>query len=196
MNFTTICNSGLLFFLVSTLAMGGEDIGATYDIEEPDALQEINDRAKAVDWKKVMSRDPSKWSALKSAALPIVTRPSERLYQPFYTLDADIPDKDGKLLYSKGFRFNPLDHYQLPGRVIVIAGHRHLPWLREVLAKDDVVITAGGNPKDLGAALGQPVYTFDPRMKERFGIHAVPSIVLQQGNAFLITEIKIKDAPQ
>lgn len=187
---TSFSNVALL--LASSIAFGA-DIGATYAIEEPDVLQEIQEHARTVDWRAVMSKSPSQWSGWGSEALPAAAKTSEHFYKPFFTLDTEIPDKDGQILYPKGFRFNPLDHYLMPGRVLVIAGEQHIAWLQQNIKEGDVVITAGGDPKALGTALGRPVFTFDPRMKERFGVRAVPSIISQRGNSLVVREIHIKD---
>lgn len=171
----------------------GTTVGATYSIEEKDAQQEMKERAGMVNWRKLFSGDPDHWSGWRSLSLPAAKLARKRFYKPLYTLAFDIPDKNGRILYPKGFRFNPLSYVTFPLRVVVIGGgKRHLAWAKTMLLPNDMVITAGGDPRALGEALGRPVFLFDPRMKERLGLATVPSVVQQQGDSLMIQEFVVK----
>ena len=168
-------------------------IGATYPIEERDALKEMQARAGQVNWKEVLSRDPSQWSALESVRLPIAKLAAERSYIPYYTTEMDIPDKDGRIVYPKGFRFNPLQFMKMPWRVVVIGDRKEeMEWARTMIKPGDMVLTAGGDVRALTAKLKQPVFIFDPRMTQRLGVGTVPSIVEQRGTNLVIREFYVK----
>ena len=103
------------------------NIGATYPVVERDALAEIEERAKAVDWGKAF--DPKRtrekiqnYRPEEMEALPAAKK--DRVFQVdvSYTLDFDIRDGRGGILYPRGFSFNPLAYVFLPNVLVVIDG--------------------------------------------------------------------------
>ena len=167
--------------------------GMTYDIIEPDILEEVKAKASTVNWKAAMGRDKDTWSAWESASLPEAGRNGESRFTPTYTLDFDVPDKTGNVVYPKGYQFNPLEYIQLPGRIIVIGkGEHQARWAKEIRKEGDIILTVGGDPLKLGEQLGQPVYLLDERGVKRFGITAVPSLIEQKGQEFVIKHFYVK----
>jgi conjugal transfer pilus assembly protein TraW len=83
----------------------------------------------------------------------IVTR--TRFVVPFYTLEDDIRLPDGRLLYAKGYTFNPLTYVSLPQRLIVVPP-RDLDWaMREAAPGDDILLTAGSAGDSDAITLGE-----------------------------------------
>lgn len=178
-------------------------IGRTYPIAEPDALAEIE--AKVATLPRDMSKNfgpRSKWTALKSAALGVAPADRVRTVVPFYTLEFDIKLPDGRLLYPKGFTFNPLTYVKLPQRLVVVHP-RDLGWaLRTARASDFILLSAGagepGDPIALSEKTGRAIYILEDRVKERLGLDVAPVIVTQAGEKLVLTEYgpRVRAAPK
>ncbi len=189
-NLIVSCSS----LLWSICAFAGQTtVGVTYDIAEPDILEEVKAKASTVNWKAAMSRDKDTWSAWESASLPEADRNGESRFTPTYTLDFDVTDKNGAVVYPSGYQFNPLEYIQLPGRIIVIGkGEHQARWAKETRRDGDIILTAGGNPLTLAEKIGQPVYLLDERGVKRLGVTAVPSVIEQKGQEFVIRNVYVK----
>ncbi|WBO21753.1 conjugal transfer protein TraW [Sphingomonas abietis] len=172
---------------------GRATIGRTYPIAEPDALSEIE--AKVATLPKDMSANygpRSKWSALKAAALPSASADRTRTVVPFYTLDFDLKLPDGRVLYPKGFTFNPLTYVKLPQRIVVVHP-RDLAWALRTARQSDFILLAAlgadnGDAIEASEKTGRAIYILEERVKERLGIQAAPVIVAQSGTSLVLTE--------
>jgi len=181
-------------------------VGATYRIAEPDALSEIKAAAAKADWRAVF-RDARAWikqyrpKDLKS--LPPATKHRSFLVDMTYTLDRDIPDGKGGILYPKGYTFNPLDYVRLTRILVILDGgdRRQVDWFKTSQYADDYRVTTiltGGDYYDLMKELDRPVFYLPAEMADRLHLTAVPSVVRQRGKHLEVTEIpaaKEKDEP-
>ena len=83
-------------------------IGRTYPISESDALQEIRTKASGIDWKKVI-QSTANLERLKNYKpkgihnLPRAIQDRTFLVDMTYTLDFDIPNGKGGILYPAGY---------------------------------------------------------------------------------------------
>ena len=93
-------------------------VGQTYPIAERDALEEIESRTKEVDWSKALEN--MTWSAKNGHLVRRAAVDRTRHYAPWYTIEFDVRDQFGQVIYPKGFQFNVLEHITLPYRVVVI----------------------------------------------------------------------------
>lgn len=91
----------------ASAASTSNTIGQVYGIAEPDALAEIEQRVRAVDWSKELNKNRDSWATFQGVPLPVSKKTQTRTHVPFYTSLIDVPDKDGKVLYPKGYTFNP-----------------------------------------------------------------------------------------
>lgn len=168
-------------------------IGRTWPVAEPDALAEIEAKVATLPPNLSAKFGPrSGWSAMKAAALPAATNDRTRSVVPFYTLEFDIRLPDGKLVYPKGFTFNPLTFVKLPQRLVVVHP-RDLVWaLKAARPTDFILLTAlgkdNGDPIALGEKAGRAIYILEERVKERLGLVAAPVIVAQSGTRLVLTE--------
>ena len=189
-----------ILFAHASLAGESVVLGPTYDIVEPDTLEEIRARAGNVDWAAEMKKkDPADYSAFRGAPLPLASRYEERFFDPTYVLPYDLRDADGKLLHPQGTRVNVYERLTLPGRYIVIDGSpSHLKWLEDVArpTSSDRILVANGSVYGLGTRKDFTFYVLDPRGIERFGLKAVPSIVEQVGTQLKITEFAVTGLSQ
>jgi conjugal transfer pilus assembly protein TraW len=176
-------------------------IGATYPIAERDALSEIEERARQVDWGKALKKDKME-SAVKNykpKGIKDLPRAAESGYTRVdmtYSLEFDIPDGQGNILYPKGFTFNPLDYITYPYTLIVINGtdRDQVKWFKKSKFAKDIhtkLIITDGSYFDLGRELGRPVYYAIGGLIDRFQLKYVPSIVSQAGRMMEVTVIDV-----
>ncbi|NRB10193.1 MAG: conjugal transfer protein TraW [Rickettsiaceae bacterium] len=137
--------------------------------------------------------------------IPIATRSRQYYYDPTYILTKDISLPDGKLLYKKGTKINPLDHIEFKRRLFFIDGDNkeQITWLKSELIRskrniENRIILVIGNPIQLNKeltkeGLADKVY-FDQNneLVDKFMIQAVPARLEQDGNKLKIEEIKLE----
>ncbi|WP_107715549.1 MULTISPECIES: conjugal transfer protein TraW [unclassified Novosphingobium] len=177
---------------------GTSTIGRTWPIVEPDALTEIESRVAgqpASITGKFGAR--SQWSAMRSASLARTALSRTRYVVPFYTLDQDITLPGGRLLYAKGYTFNPLAYVTLAQRLIVVQP-RDLDWALAQARPSDFILLAAGGPRDADAiALGQKharaLFILEDRVKTRLGLTVAPVIVHQVGQRLQLDEVRLEN---
>jgi len=181
--------------LLATLAHAGTStIGRVWPIAEPDALTEIEGRAAGQPADMTASFGPrSSWSAMRAATLGVTREDRTRSVVPFYTLTEEIRLPDGKLLYPRGFTFNPLSYVSLPQRLVVVTP-RDLDWALANAAPTDFILLATGSANDddaltLGDRHGRALFILEERVKDRLGLTVAPVIVRQLGQKLELTEI-------
>jgi conjugal transfer pilus assembly protein TraW len=198
-----LCSINLCVLLATHAAFGKDlgTVGATYPIAERDALSEIEERAKQVDWGKALKKDRME-SAVKNfkpkdlKSLPRAPEAGKTLVDMTYTLEFDIPDGQGNILYPKGFMFNPLDYISYPFALVVINGadRDQVKWFQKSKYAKDVnakLIITDGSYFDLGRELGRPVYYAIGGLIDRFQLKYVPSVVTQKGRMMEVSVIDV-----
>jgi len=169
-------------------------IGRTWPIAETDALAEIDAAAQRQPVDITRRFGPhQRWTALAAASLAPATRSRVRNVVPFHTLDFDIRGNDGRILYPKGFTFNPLSYVSLPQRLVIVAP-RDLDWaLSQAMPSDFILLTAGKGTDAIAASekAERPIFLLEERIKERLGLSVAPAIVRQVGQRLEITEVSI-----
>lgn len=168
-------------------------VGLTYKIQEKDALDEMQARASKVNWQEVVNLPQEEWGGLKSLELPRAMRNNTREHVPFYSLEFDITDAQGEVIYPSGYTFNPLDFSRLPGRIVVIGrADKDLEWLAKNRKAGDMILTAGGNPYEVSTKISDAVFLLDEQTRSRLSLDVVPSIVEQIEKKLVIQEFYVK----
>lgn len=179
-------------------------VGKTYPIKERDALEEVESRARQVDWKKALAKiKPENYRPKDLERLPRAVKPDSFIVDMTYTLDMDIPDGRGGILYPKGYTFNPLDYVPFLKTLVVInpkdrdqaAWFRSSPYAGRV---DVMLLITDGSYVEMSKKLNRPVFYATSRIVERFNLRAVPSIVYQDGRFMKVDEVSVpkpKEAP-
>lgn len=183
------------YLLSCSMHVGAAVIGQTYDVEEPDALTEIEQKAATVDWNKALNKPVEQWSALQGIRLPYATEDRSRSVIPFYTTEFDIKDQNGRITYPKGFTFNPLEFVTLPQRIIIIDPQQE-QWLHEHALATDQIIFTHGNVFKAKERLNVPVFILDSKTRSRLDINVVPTIVEQKGKMLVLHEFEYKEPKQ
>lgn len=183
--------------LVAAMAHAGTStIGRTWPIAEPDAMAEIEARASQQPPDMAEKFGPrTGWSALQAASLGTVRQQRVRSVVPFYTLDVDISLPDGRLLYPRGYTFNPLAYVSLPQRLIIVHP-RDLDWALEESRLTDFILLAAGGEGDADAITlaerhKRALFILEERVKERLGLTMAPVIVRQVGQRLELTEVSL-----
>ncbi len=179
--------------------------GAVYAIAEKDALAEIEERASRADIKRMLNRDelakklkhytPEDLKAVKD--LPAAKKERTFLVDMTYTLEEDIVDHESKIIYPKGYTFNPLDHIIYPRTLVILNGAKReqlawftaSPYSRDLSVK---VLITGGSYAEVSTALKLPVFYVSQVVRDVFRIRAVPSVVQQKGRFMEIREIAVE----
>jgi len=162
-------------------------VGQTYPIRERDALEEIESRTKQVNWQEELSTANITWSAKNGHRVLRAPIDRTRQFVPWYSIEFDVRDQFGQVIYPKGFQFNVLEHITLPYRVVVIDPN-DVEWVKPLLRDSDMVILTNGDFEDVSEVLERPTFMLDQKTKERLGIEYVPAIIEQSGNVFIVDE--------
>lgn len=116
-------------------------------------------------------------------------------YDPTFTLDRNVLDDKGQLLFAAGTRKNPLEVVSLSKRLLFFDARdeRQRARARELIDRYGgkvKPILVGGSYLDLMKAWQVPVY-YDQEglLTKRFGIAHVPAIVSQDGMRLRIDEL-------
>jgi len=201
---STIFLSLTALFLVSA-PVSGRDLGrygAVYPIVEPDALAEMKRKAARVDWGKYLDREKMarkirEYKPKDLAKLPAARRERAFLADMSYTLDMDIPDGKGGILYPKGYTFNPLDYVNLERTLVIINGNdkRQVEWFRKSPWNKDMnamLLLTDGSYYTLGERLKRPVFYADRLLVTRLKLQAVPSVAVQKGRFIEVREYEVR----
>lgn len=186
-------NNKLLCFLVmfvSFHAFPQTQLGKTYSIAEEDALKEINRKAKVLP--AINEIDITTTTAFKGYPLPENSKDGETLISPFYTLEFDVTDSNGKVIYPKGFTYNVAEYVDLPFRVVVFA-ERQIDFVRPLLQPTDILLLSEGDIFAARSKLEGTLFYLDERIAERLYVKGVPSIVTQVGAQYRIAELHMAE---
>lgn len=205
--FSLLLLTAMVFFGISgqdTPAKNLGTFGATYSITEKDALKEMEEKAKRADVSKIISKKrlihkidnfrPTDIGELRK--IGPARKEKAFLVDMTYSLQFDIPDGQGGILYPKGYAFNPLDYIVYPNTLVFLNGQspKQVVWFRtSQYARDYRVklIITDGSYLDLSKALKRPVFYANKTLVNIFQIKAVPSVVKQKGNMMEVREIAV-----
>lgn len=187
-------------------------VGETYPIVEKDALLQIEEQAGRIDWSRVFNKEEmmrqaknfkpkkigtdGKWvSALPT--LPAAEKPKRFSVDLTHTLDFNITDRSGAVLYPVDYTFRPLEYVRYPRTLVVIDGAdpRQVAWFKASPLAHDLATTlliTGGSYQALSQELKRPVYYADERMTRQFRLEALPSVIRQKGTLMEVEEIATK----
>jgi conjugal transfer pilus assembly protein TraW len=191
-------------FLLAASTVCGEimdlgTVGRVYPIAEKDCLNEIREKAKKLDWEKITDESMEMAKNYKPenlVKLPKATQDRTFLVDMSYTLGNDIPDKDGKIIYPKGYRFNPLEYIDYPIKLVVIDGSDsdQVAWFQNSLYTNDYqvrLLITDGYHVELREKLNRPIYYAHRLIVERLQLDRLPCIVIQKGVHMEVKEIAI-----
>lgn len=209
MNFAVIRGLVLVSLLCASLAhavnLGA--IGPTYGIAEPHLLAYIEGRLREKERSGELQRlmDEARTRGIDAVRQPApvagvhaTDTPRTFYLDPSFTLDQNIVDASGRLLFPAGTRKNPLDVVSLSKRLLFFDARdrRQVTRARELISSYEghvKPILTGGSYLDLMKAWHIPVY-YDQQgvLTRRLGIRQVPALVSQEGQRLRIDEVVLR----
>lgn len=182
-------------------------IGPTYEISEPHLLAFIEQRLREKERNGELQRlaEAARARGVEAVRQPTpvpglhATATARTFYvDPSFTLDRNIVDAQGRLLFAAGTRKNPLDVVSLSKRLLFFDARdrRQVQRARELVAADGAhvkPILTGGSYLDLMRTWRIPVY-YDQQgaLTRRLGIQQVPALVSQEGLRLRIDEMVLR----
>jgi len=179
-------------------------IGPVYSIQEPHLLDLIRNRLQEKERSGELKKleEQARERAVNGVRQPtpvagIKTTETARTfyYDPTFTLNRNVVDDRGNLLFAAGTRKNPLEIVSLSKHLLFFDARdrRQVQRARELIAFYSgrvKPILVGGSYLDLMKAWRMPVY-YDQQgvLTRRLGIKQVPAIVSQEGQRLRIDEL-------
>lgn len=194
------------FVLLGTTPARALDLGTlgpTYGIAEPHLLADIEKRLREKERSGELQRlmDEARARGIDAVRQPTpveglrATETARSFYvDPSFTLDRNVSDAGGRLLFAAGTRKNPLEVVSLSTRLLFFDARdqRQVAQARGLLAGGARIkpILTGGSYLDLMKAWRRPVY-YDQQgvLTRRLGIRQVPALVSQEGLRLRIDEL-------
>jgi|APHig6443717497_1056834.scaffolds.fasta_scaffold64384_2 conjugal transfer pilus assembly protein TraW len=176
-----------------------ETVGKTYSIVEQDIREEFKQKATGIDLDALFNTH----NRYQPANLhPLPRTASDRVFTVdlTHTLDHDIKDNQGNLLYPQGFTFNPLQYAGLSGGLVVIDGSdpEQVEWFKGspyFQNQRAILLLSGGYAAEVKQELKRPVYYLTHDIAARLQLKAVPSVVVEQDNKLTVREVRLAAKP-
>ncbi|WP_421883715.1 type-F conjugative transfer system protein TraW [Methylibium sp.] len=179
-------------------------IGPTYGIREPHLLnfieQRLRDKERSGEMQQLIAQAQARGIDAVKRPQPVAglqpTATARTFYfDPSFTLDRNVTDASGQLLFAAGTRKNPLDVVSLSKHLLFFDARdrRQVARAQELMARyagKVKPILTGGSYLDLMKVWRIPVY-YDQQgtLTRRFGIRQVPALVSQEGARLRIDEV-------
>lgn len=199
-----------IFLALSLCLSGGfcENItiadGKTYPFAEKNAIDDIfqyieNNKEKIEkkleDIRKEQKQKVTQW---KPEQNKLTSAKKNKIFYPdmSYVLKDDIKDGNGKVLYKKGFKFNPGDYVRLHQELIVINANNksEVKWATKYFDSPKyMILLSDGNAYKFSQKIKRPVFYLTKDISNRFQIAATPSIIKQIQNQIQVSEICLKN---
>jgi len=182
-------------------------IGPTYGIAEPHLLADIERRLREKERSGELQHliDEARTRGVDAVRLPApvagvsaTDTPRTFYVDPSFTLDRNIVDASGRLLFAAGTRKNPLEVVSLSKRLLFFDARdrRQVTRAQELMSSYEghvKPILTGGSYLDLMRSWRIPVY-YDQQgvLTRRLGILQVPALVSQEGQRLRIDEVVVR----
>ena len=175
-------------------------VGETYPVVEPDVVAELKEEAA----RKNRFGDNAFLERMKTYQpedihnLPRATMDRTFLVDMTYTLERDLLDGDGKVIYPKGFTFNPLDYVSFSGGMLVIDGSdpTQVRWFTKTPYVNNHrvrLLLSGGYAYNLIEEIKRSVFYLTDEIADRLQLAAAPSLIIQKGDKLQVREIMVPE---
>ena len=182
--------------------------GSTYEIIEKNIIQLFKEHVEANKesiQKRVQEEREKMQKRIedykpKDLTITLPTATKEKVFYPDieYTLKDDIKDSYGKVIYKKGFVFNPLHYISLNERYIFIdyTDKKQREWIKSEKINQDItarIVITNGRVFDAIKEFEREVFYANDILIDKFKVEAVPSIVEQEQDRIKVKQFKLKD---
>jgi conjugal transfer pilus assembly protein TraW len=180
-------------------------VGHTYPIIEQDIIEYIKNRLGQIDLNVLETETKVRVQEKIKRPTPVygITKAKENHeydYDPTFTLEENIEDHKGNIIYPKGTTINPLSSARMKEALIFIDGDDKaqaeyaIEKYKERGGKVKIILIKG-SPIDLGLKHKDEIqFYFDQEgvLTNKLGIKHVPAIVNQDGLKLRIKEVLLK----
>ena len=172
-----------------------EPVGPTSAVIETDLAEALRQRAVSVDVERLRSAQ-ARYQPANLQALPRATKDATTMVDLTHTLEQDLIDTQGTILYPRGLTFNPLQYVSLSGALVVIDGSdpEQVAWFKGSSYGANhraLLLLSGGLAATLRDELGRPVAYLTEDIAQRLQLRAVPSVVVERDNQLMIREVSL-----
>lgn len=173
-----------------------ETVGRTYPIAEQDLVQELHRKATGIDIEALFNTH-NRYQPANLRSLPRAVADRVFTVDLTTTLDHDIKDDQGNLLYPNGFTFNSLQYATLAGGLVIVDGsdQQQIEWFKGSPYFENhraILLLAGGYAAQLKQELQRPVYYLTNDIAARLQLEAVPSVVIVQEHKLTVREVRLE----
>lgn len=185
-----------------------EESGKTYPIKEKNIIElfknHVEENRDEIE-KKLLSEQKKIKHKIKNykpkdLTIELVPATKEKVFfvDPSYVVKDNIYDADGKILYKKGFTFNPLHYVSLNERYVVIDFNRkeEREWVKNKGFDKDItlrILISNGSVFDAVKFFKREVFFVNNSIIEKFKLSVTPSMVEQDGDRIKIYEYIAKE---
>lgn len=175
----------------------GSVVGPSYQIEEPDILELIEQQAAKIDWEAEVERirEGILTQRTTGRSLPHAVHDDSYLVDLTITNNQDLAGPQGDVFATAGQTVNPLDYITLTQKYIFIDANkpRHvekaLAWKQahgRVTIISTLPVATLERRQEVFTRLGQQVFESNDLLLRRFQIREVPAIAYQEGRMLRI----------
>ena len=174
-----------------------EPVGPTSAVIETDLGEALRQRAVRVDVEQLRHAQ-ARYQPANLHALPRATKDATTMVDLTHTLEQDVQDANGQVLYPAGFTFNPLRYVSLSGALVVIDGSdpEQVAWFKGSpygANRRALLLLSGGLAAALRDELQRPVAYLTEDLPQRLQLRAVPSVVMEQDQHLTVREVLIDE---
>ena len=192
----------ILTLLLAGVSMAGageivqlEPVGPTSTVVETDLSDELRQRAVSIDVEQLRHAQ-AHYQPANLDALPRAEKDTTTMVDLTHTLERDLVDAQGTILYPAGFTFNPLRYVSLSGALVVIDGSdpEQVAWFKGSPYGSNrraLLLLSGGLAAPLRDELRRPVAYLTGDIARRLQVRAVPSVVVERDNQLVIREVSL-----
>lgn len=173
-------------------------VGQVYPIVEPNLIEELQKKAFPVDLEKIR-KEHETYQPSSLVKLPKAKANKSFQVDMRHTLDHDITDVQGNILYKKGFTFNPMEYANFKGGLVVIDGSdvKQVEWFRSTPYfgnKQAILLITDGYATQLAKNMNRPVFFLTEEIQKRLRLNSVPSIIVPAGLKLMVREVKLEES--
>lgn len=190
-----------LLLIASTAHAAIKDLGVvgeTYPVVEPDVMEEMRQEAigRSAEHKRKMLEMMKHYKPADVQQLPPAGADKTFLVDMSYTLDQDLKDGEGRVIYPRGFTFNPLDFIALPIGLVILDGSDpdQLEWFKASPYFENnqmKLLITDGPARELIDQLQRPVFFLTSDIAKRMKLAAVPCVVTQKDKVMQVKEFLV-----
>ena len=195
--FKVLC-SFLVGCLIASAAQAQENqpLGRVYPVVEPDIVAELTEKVHSIDLSRIEA-EHEHYQPFDLHKLPRAKENKQFNLDMTYTLDRNLIDDKGTIIYPQGYTFNPLNHFSLPGGIIVLdaSDPQQLEWFKSspyINNPRTYLLLSDGYAAELRTSLKRPVYYFTHEIAKRLTVQAVPAIIIEREKHLVAWEVYLE----